>query len=63
MLDTTLVNNAMLVYANSMQQDKIEGLILPLFDKFNLEMNPITYEILVDLNYKKKDFAAAVKIY
>jgi len=63
MLDTVILNNVMLVYSNSLQEDKIDGLILPLFEKFNLEMNPITYEILIDLNYKKKDFKTAIRVW
>ena len=36
---------------------------MPLFDKFNLEMNPYTYEVLMDLQYNKKDFNTAIKIW
>lgn len=63
MLDTMIVNNVMLVYANALQEDKIEGLILPLYEKFNLQMDPYSYEILVDLNYKKKDFNTAIRVW
>lgn len=31
MVDTIILNNVMLVYANALQDDKIEGLILPLY--------------------------------
>lgn len=63
MLDTPILNNVMLVYANALEESKIEGLILPLFDKFNLQMDTYSYEILMDLHYKKKDFATAVKVW
>jgi hypothetical protein len=63
MVSTIILNNVMLTYANSLEYDKIEGLVLPLFDKFNLEMNPYTYEILVDMNYKKKDFNTAMRVW
>jgi hypothetical protein len=36
MVTTHTINSAMLAFANAMQEDKIEGLILPLFDKLNL---------------------------
>lgn len=63
MIDTVIVNNVMLVYANAMQEDKIEGLILPLYEKFNLQMDPYSYEILVDMSYKKKDFNTAIRVW
>jgi hypothetical protein len=31
MLDTVIVNNVMQVYANALQEDKIQGLVLPLY--------------------------------
>lgn len=63
MVDTVILNNVMLVYANSLKDDKIDGLILPLYDKFNLQMDAYTYEILVDMNYKKKDFNTALRVW
>lgn len=43
MIDTVILNNVMLVYANSLKDDKIDGLILPLYEKFNLQMDAYTY--------------------
>lgn len=63
MVDTVILNNVMLVYANSMKDDKIDGLILPLYEKFNLQMDAYTFEILVDMNYKKKDFNTALRVW
>lgn len=63
MVDTVILNNVMLVYANSLKDDKIDGLILPLYEKFNLQMDAYTYEILVDMNYKKKDFNTALRVW
>lgn len=31
MLDTPLLNSVMLVYANALEESKLEGLVLPLF--------------------------------
>ena len=39
----------MKVYANAGQSEKIEGLVLPLFEKFNLQMDPYSYEILIEM--------------
>jgi pentatricopeptide repeat protein len=63
MLDTQILNNVMHVYANALQEDKIDGLILPLFDKFNLQMDSYSYEVLMDLHYKKKDFNTAIRVW
>lgn len=63
MVDTVILNNVMMVYANSLKDDKIDGLILPLYEKFNLQMDAYTFEILVDMNYKKKDFNTALRVW
>ena len=63
MVDTVIINNVMLVYANSLQEDKIQGLILPLYQKFNLQMDSYSYEILVNLSYQKKDFNTAIRLW
>lgn len=63
MVNSYILNNVMLVYANSLMEDEIEGLVLPLFDKFNIEMDPYSYEILVELSYRKKDFNKALRIW
>ena len=56
MVDTGILNNVMLVYGNALQEEKIEGLILPLFDKFGLVMDGFSYEILMGVYYRRKDF-------
>ncbi len=63
MVDTTILNNVLYVYAMSDQADKIDGLILPMYDKFGLEQNPYTYEILMDMYFKKNDFNTAIRIW
>lgn len=63
LLDDHILNNAMMVYANALEEAKIEGLILPLYEKFNIEMTPFTFEVLMKLQYNKKDFGAAIKVW
>ncbi len=63
MVDTTILNNVLYVYAMSDQADKIDGLILPMYDKFGLEQNPYTFEILMDMYFKKNDFNTAMRIW
>jgi len=43
MVDTTILNNVLNVYVESDQTEKIDGLILPLYEKFGLQYNPYTY--------------------
>jgi hypothetical protein len=43
MVDTTILNNVLNVYVASDQTEKIDGLILPLYEKFGLQYNPYTY--------------------
>lgn len=63
MVDTTILNNVTYVYAMSDQAEKIDGLILPLYEKFGLEKNPYTYEILMDMYFKKNDFNTSLRIW
>ncbi len=63
MLDTIILNNVLLIHANSLKLDQIEGLILPIYEKYGLKYNAHTYEILVDINYKRKDFNTAVRVW
>lgn len=36
MVDTTIINNVLNVFAMSDETQKVDGLILPLYDKFGL---------------------------
>ena len=63
MVDTILLNNVMMVHANAFEIDKLEGLVLPLFEKHGLQMNSYSYEVLMDLHYKTKDFNTAVRMF
>jgi hypothetical protein len=63
MLDTIILNNVLLIHANSLKLDQIEGLILPIYEKYGLKYNAHTYEILVDINYKRKDFNTAIRVW
>lgn len=63
MVDTTILNNVIQVFAISDQAHKIDGLILPLFDKLGLQYNPYTFEILMQMYYKKRDFNTALRLW
>ncbi len=51
------------IYANSVNSEQIEGLILPLFDKFKQQYNMYTYEILMEMYFRMKDFHKAMRIW
>ena len=63
MVDTTVLNNVLYVFAMSDQNEKIDGLILPMYEKLNLEYNPYTYQILMEMYFKKNDFNTAIRIW
>ena len=39
------------LYTNSFKVEDIDGLVLPLFEKYNLELNPYTFETLLNMYY------------
>lgn len=39
------------IYAKSLNIEDIDGLVLPLYEKFNLPYNTYTFEILLGLYY------------
>lgn len=43
MVDTSVLNNMLAIYANSINTEDIDGLILPLYEKFNKPYNMYTY--------------------
>lgn len=47
MVDITIVNNMLYLHAMAFEEARIDGLVLPLYDKYNLEYNVYTYEVLV----------------
>ena len=63
MVDTILLNNVMTVHANALEVDKLEGLVLPLYEKHGLQMDSYSYEVLMVLHYNLKDFNTAVRMY
>lgn len=46
-LDTTILNNVLNIYAKSLNVEGIDGLVIPLYEKFNLPYNTYTFEILL----------------
>ena len=51
------------IYANSISHEEIDGLILPLYEKFGQEYNMYTYEILMDMYFRLNEFPTAMRIW
>lgn len=62
-VDTNVLNNMLSIYANSINAEEVDGLILPLYDKFKQEYNMYTFEILMEMYYKTKDFNTAMRVW
>lgn len=62
-VDTNVLNNMLSIYANSINTEEVDGLILPLYDKFKQEYNMYTFEILMEMYYKTKDFNTAMRVW
>lgn len=58
-----VLNNMLSIYANSLSSEDIDGLILPLYDKFRQPYNMYTFEILMELYYKTTDFTTAMRVW
>lgn len=63
MLKTDVLNSLVLIHANADLLVQAEESILPLFDKFKLEMNSQTYEILVKAFFSKREISRIQSIF
>lgn len=63
MVDTTILNNMLSVYAKSLNVEDLDGLVLPLYEKFNLPYNMYTFEILLQMYYSIKDANQFMRIW
>ena len=53
----------MYVYVKARRKEELEGLVLPLYEKFNIKMNEYTYEYLLQLYYEYKEMQTVYRIY
>ena len=51
------------IYSNSISQEEIDGLIIPLYEKFGQEYNMYTYEILMQMYFKLGEFSTAMRVW
>lgn len=51
------------IYANSINKEEIDGLILPLYEKFGQPHNMLTFEILIEMYYKLADYTTAMRVW
>ena len=51
------------IYANSINYQEIDGLILPLYEKYGQDYNVFTFEILLEMYYKINDLNTAMRVW
>lgn len=54
MVDVHVVNALLEVHVKALREDEIDGLILPLFTKYDLKRTGETYELLMGTIYLKQ---------
>lgn len=63
LIDSKMLNNFMVMYVYAMRGDEIDGLVLPLFDKYKIEKDQYTYQYLLKLFEKKQDMVGFSRIW
>ena len=62
-VNTNVLNNMLSIYANSINAEEVDGLILPLYEKFKQPYNMYTFEILMKMYYKLEDIETALRVW
>jgi pentatricopeptide repeat protein len=62
-VDSNVLNNMLSIYANSIRCEEVDGLILPLYSKFKQEYNMYTFEILMEMYYRIRDFNTGMRVW
>lgn len=47
MVDVHIINSLLFVHVNALKEDDVDGLVLPLYEKYNIKKNTQTYENLL----------------
>jgi hypothetical protein len=63
MIDTTILNNFLLIFVTALRTDEIEGLVLPLFGKYGFSKDKYTYEYLLQASKKNQDMPAFLTVW
>jgi len=62
-VNTHIVNSLLEVHAAGDRIEEIDGLVLPMYEKYNLKMNQFTYQILLRFFLEKRKFDAIEMLY
>ncbi|EAR87412.2 PPR domain protein (macronuclear) [Tetrahymena thermophila SB210] len=63
MVDVHIINSLLDVHVKALREDDVDGLILPLYEKYNIKKNTETYENLLELYHQKKDLPQIYKLH
>lgn len=62
-MDVKILNNFLYMYVCALKSEEIEGLVLPLYDKHQIEKDQYTYEYLLKLFSTKQDMVTFTRIW
>lgn len=63
LVNVNILNSFMLIFMQAVRTEQIDGLVLPLYKKYGVEMNEFTYEQLMKFLFKKDDIAGTEKMW
>jgi hypothetical protein len=50
-VNVNILNSLLLVHTKAVEADKVEGLVLPLYEKYGIKKDVFTYQHLMGINY------------
>jgi hypothetical protein len=51
------------LYVKARRKEELEGLVLPLFDKFGFALDEISYEYLIELYSQYHEYSTVYRLY
>eukprot|EP01017_Pseudomicrothorax_dubius_P039719 TRINITY_DN6127_c0_g1_i7.p1 TRINITY_DN6127_c0_g1~~TRINITY_DN6127_c0_g1_i7.p1 ORF type:complete len:302 (-),score=50.16 TRINITY_DN6127_c0_g1_i7:136-1041(-) len=61
-VNVNILNSLLLVHTKSFKVADVEGMVLPLYEKYGIALDQFTYEHLVDLYHAKRDFGPVFRL-
>lgn len=62
-MNVNILNSLLLVHTKADMKDKIEGLVLPLYEKYEIKRDTFTYQHLMEMYLAKREMDTIVKLY
>lgn len=62
-MNINLLNSLLYVHTKAFDIEKVEGLVLPLYDQYGIKKDEYTYQHLAEMYYEKRDLIAVNKLY